>query len=173
MTNTSKIALLLGGDLGDTAKIFDQAANGLTAGGVTGLRRSRLYRSRPVDCVPGTPDFLNQAVVGVWHADAEALLELTRRLESDAGRPLRHSSREARVLDCDIILFGNEIRHDPRLTLPHPRAARRLFVLRPLAEVAPDWIFPDTGLTVTAALAGLNPGDDDVVPMENLSGDKE
>ena len=148
-------ALLLGGNLGDTERFFDAALIGLAAAGATRLHRSRLYRTAPVDCVPGTPDFLNCAVTGFFPGSPRELLALTQHLEIAAGRPACHSSREARVLDIDIILFGNTIFATPDLTIPHPRARLRRFVLEPLAEIAPELSFPDTGETVAAALARL------------------
>ena len=150
-----KFALLLGGNLGETEKFFDAALAGLAAAGAAGLHRSRLYRTAPVDCVPGTPDFLNCAVTGTFPGSPRELLALTQRLEIEAGRPARHSSREARVLDIDIILFGDCLLRTTELTIPHPRARQRRFVLEPLAEIAPSLRFPDTGETVAAALARL------------------
>ena len=142
------VALMLGGDLGDTAGCFDAAAAALERAGMTEVRRSRIHRSAPVDCVPGTPDFSDQALTGVWHGTARELLSLCQALERAAGRPERHSSREARTLDIDLILFGETVSDAPELTIPHPRARMRRFVLEPLAEIAPDWRFPDTGNTI-------------------------
>ena len=143
-----RVALMLGGDLGDPAATFAAAAAELERSGLTEMRRSRIRRSAPVDCVPGTPEFSDQALTGVWRGTAYELLSLCQKLERAAGRPERHSSREARTLDLDIILFGDEIADTPRLTIPHPRARERRFVLEPLAEIAPDWRFPDTGKTI-------------------------
>ena len=142
------VALMLGGNLGDTAARFDAAAAALERAGMTEIRRSRICRSAPVDCVPGTPDFSDQALTGLWHGTARELLALGQGLERAAGRPERHSSRESRTLDIDIILFGDTISDAPELTIPHPRARNRRFVLGPLAEIAPDWRFPDTGKTI-------------------------
>ena len=141
-------ALMFGGDLGDSTSIFAAAAAELERAGMTEMRRSRIIRSAPVDCVPGTPDFSDQALTGVWHDSARELLALCQKLERAAGRPEHHSSREARTLDIDIILFGGEISDAPELIIPHPRARERRFVLEPLAEIAPDWSFPDTGTTI-------------------------
>lgn len=142
------VALMLGGDLGDSAAIFAAAAAALERAGMREVRRSRIHRSAPVDCVPGTPDFSDQALTGKWQGSAHELLTLCQQLERAAGRPEVHSSREARTLDCDIILFGDLVSDAPELTLPHPRARLRRFVLEPLAEIAPDWRFPDTGTTI-------------------------
>ncbi|UKI34372.1 MAG: 2-amino-4-hydroxy-6-hydroxymethyldihydropteridine diphosphokinase [Lentisphaeria bacterium] len=95
----------------------------LEANGVKAIRQSRLHRTAPVDCVPGTPEFSNAALTGEWSRSAETLLELTQRLEREAGRPACHSSRESRTLDLDLILFGERCSNSPVLTLPHPRRA--------------------------------------------------
>ena len=155
MLKTVKIAILMGGNLGNSAEIFEQAIRKLTENGVQSIRQSRIYRTAPVDCVPGTPDFSNAALTGEWNGTATDLLTLTQQLEREAGRPARHSSRESRTLDLDLILFGGECFDSPELTLPHPRARQRLFVLEPLAEIAPEMRFPDTGESVAKALARL------------------
>jgi len=142
------VALMLGGDLGNSAEYFDTAAAELERAGMTEVRRSRIYRSAPVDCVPGTPDFSDQALTGMWHGTLRELFSLCQALERAAGRPEKHSSREARTLDIDLILFGGTVSDAPKLTIPHPRARERRFVLEPLAEIAPDWRFPDTGNTI-------------------------
>ena len=145
-------ALSLGGDLGNTEVFFGFAFRRLREAGAFGLRRSRSYRTLPVDCVPGTPDFLNCAVCGQWGGTATELLAVTQNIERGAGRPEIHSSREARVLDCDIVLFGDEIIRTPALTVPHPRSQIRRFVLEPLAELLPDYRFPDSGRSVVELL---------------------
>ena len=77
------------------------------------------------------------------------LLEITQSIEQTLGRPVDPGFHLPRPLDIDIIIFGNEVADLPRLTLPHPRAHERLFVLEPLNEIAPDWVFPDSGRTVS------------------------
>ena len=147
-TTGTPVALMLGGDLGDSAAVFAAATAALERAGLTEIRRSRIYRSAPVDCVPGTPDFSDQALTGRWRGTARELFAICQQLERDAGRPKEHSSREARTLDIDLILFGDTVSDTPELTIPHPRAKNRRFVLEPLAEIAPDWRFPDTGKTI-------------------------
>ena len=149
------VAIMLGGNLGDSEKIFDSAVAGLADGGFEITGRSAIYRSAAVDCVAGTPDFSDQALTGRWSGTPEELLALCRKLERAAGRPEKHSSRESRTLDCDIIIFGDEVSAEPLLTLPHPRAKQRRFVLAPLAEIAPEWRFPDSGTTVLQELNSL------------------
>ena len=157
MLKTTNFAIMMGGNQGNTPEIFQDAVEKLTAAGVRSPVRSRLFRTAPVDCVPGTPDFCNAALTGEWAGTAEELLEVCQRLEREAGRPEKHSSREARPLDLDLILFGDKRRETPFLRLPHPRAQQRGFVLMPLAQIAGDWKFPDSGLTVRECLENLPP----------------
>ena len=84
------------------------------------------------------------------------LLKLCQSIEIALGRPAQHSSRESRIIDLDIILFGSEVIKSEVLTIPHPRAAQREFVLRPLNEIAPEWLFPDRQKTVSELFAALN-----------------
>ena len=147
------VSLLLGGNIGDTRTVFDRAVAALEHGGFLLSARSRCFATSPVDCVPGTPDFLNAAVTGFWEKSPRELLLLTQSIERAAGRPAKHSSSEARILDIDIITFGNMIVAEPELVIPHPRAQLRRFVLEPLFSIAPDLIFPDTGLSVRRLLS--------------------
>ena len=149
------VAIMLGGNLGEPEKFFDSAVAGFSGGGLQITGRSAIYRSAPVDCVPGTPDFSDQALTGRWSGTPEELLALCQKLERAAGRPEKHSSCESRTLDCDIIIFGDKVSNSPLLTLPHPRAKQRRFVLEPLSEIAPDWRFPDSGTTVLQELEAL------------------
>ncbi|MBR4665429.1 MAG: 2-amino-4-hydroxy-6-hydroxymethyldihydropteridine diphosphokinase, partial [Lentisphaeria bacterium] len=116
---------------------------------------SPLYETDPVDCEDGVPPFLNGVLQGVWNGSAEELLNLCQSIERRAGRPEKHSSRQSRELDLDIILFGQEIIRTERLTVPHPRAFQRAFVLAPMNDIAPDAVFPDRGKTVSALLGEL------------------
>lgn len=151
-----KTAIMLGGNLPDTLQMMDFALKQLEKGGFKVEKISKIFHSEAEDCVPDTPDFLDRAVTGVWNGTADELLKLTQSIEIASGRPAVHSSRESRVLDIDLILFGDEIVNTPHLTIPHPRALQRRFVLEPLAEIAPDWNFPGK-ITVSEALKKLNP----------------
>lgn len=146
-----KIAILLGANGGNEESFLDFAAEKLRAAGMKNIRRSTVYRTAPINCVPGTPDFFNQALTGEWEKSAVQLLSLTQSIELAAGRPVDHASNEARVLDCDIILFDESVVDLPQLQIPHPRAKSRAFVLIPLAEIAGNWRFPDGESVAEAA----------------------
>lgn len=122
------------------------------------IRRSSLWQTSPVNCPPGSPVFVN-AVVGFIPQSGEtpeSLLEKLQLLERDFGRRPRQILNEPRPLDLDLIAFGSEIRSSPELTLPHPRAHRRRFVLQPLTEIAPELILAGQAKTVAQLLAELS-----------------
>ena len=87
---------------------------------------------------PGTPAFLNGAVSGVWNGGVRDLLELCQTIEEECGRPRDHGHYVSRTLDLDLILFGRERIAEPDLTVPHPLALRRGFVMTPLREIEPE-----------------------------------
>jgi len=138
-----KTALALGGNLGDVAGAFRTAAQKLEAAGMINIKLSSFYRTAPVGCAPGTPDFLNAALTGDWTGSAEELLAVCRQIERESGRAAIHGINTPRTLDLDIILFGDRIINSDTLHIPHPRAPQRFFVIAPLAEIAPEMIFPD------------------------------
>lgn len=152
MINT---AIAFGGNLGDVEFTFKEAIKLLIEGGFQVLNISPLLANKAVGCIPGTPDFQNGAITGKWKGSAEDLIKLCQKIEVKLGRPKAHHSNMSRHIDLDIILFGNEIIKTESLTIPHPKAQSREFVLIPLNQIAPDWIFHDTKLTVSEALQKL------------------
>lgn len=108
--------------------------------------RSSWYKTAPVP-VSDQPDFLN-AVLAVETADTpyELLVQLNQ-IEAGFGR-VRSVRNAARVLDIDILFFASQIISEEKLQIPHPRLHQRAFVLRPLDEIAPDFIHPVTGQAV-------------------------
>jgi 2-amino-4-hydroxy-6-hydroxymethyldihydropteridine diphosphokinase len=123
------------------------------------LLKSSLWETTPVDCPPGSPSFVN-AVVGLMPLLGEtpiSLLAKLQGLEQEFGRRPKTVLNEARPLDLDVITFGRETCGSKVLTLPHPRAHQRRFVLRPLSEFAPDLILPGQSQTVAGLLRRLPP----------------
>ncbi|RJS93781.1 2-amino-4-hydroxy-6-hydroxymethyldihydropteridine diphosphokinase [Salinisphaera sp. Q1T1-3] len=100
------------------------------------LARSRCYRTVPVGGPADQPMFCNAAAAVATTRDAPALLSYLQAIESAHGR-IRDVRWGPRTLDLDIIAYDDRRSADPRLTLPHPRAHERAFVLVPLAEIAP------------------------------------
>jgi 2-amino-4-hydroxy-6-hydroxymethyldihydropteridine diphosphokinase len=130
--------IALGGNLGNVPAAFRRACEALSNAGFRIRRFSSLYRTSPVDCEPGAQEFTNAALSGFWNGSARDLLQICRKIEADNGRPNDHAHHVSRTLDLDIILFGRETIRQPDLTVPHPEAARRAFVMDPLREIEPE-----------------------------------
>lgn len=152
MTNT---AIAFGGNLGDVESTFKEAVRLLGEGGFEVFKISSLLNNKAVGCITGTPDFKNGVIIGKWSGKAKELISLCQKIEITLGRPREHQSNMSRAIDLDIIIFGSEIIKTENLTIPHPRAQSRDFVLIPLSLMAQDWVFPDTKLTVEEALKKL------------------
>ena len=153
----SEVVVALGSNLGDSAATLRAAIHRLRERSASGFAASSLWRSTPVDCPPGSPQFLNAVTSFHPHAGEtpETLLGHLQTLEREFGRPPKLVLNEPRRLDLDLILFADEVRSTPQLTLPHPRAHLRRFVLEPLCEIAPGLVLPGQTLTVRELLAGL------------------
>lgn len=130
--------LSLGGNLGDVPATFQQAEKLLVGGGFAVEKSSSIFRTAPVDCPPDTPDFCNIAIAGYWCGTPEELLDLTQSIEVHLGRPADHGYHQSRTLDIDIVWMEKTSMNTPRLTLPHPEAGNRRFVLDPVQEIAPE-----------------------------------
>ena len=148
-------ALALGSNLGDSGAVFQKVCLLLLENGFNVQSVAPVIITEPVDCPPGTPDFANSALIGSYAGSPEELLDLTQSIEQQLGRPADHGFHTPRTCDIDIIIFGDLIMKSDRLTIPHPSAQERLFVLEPLNAIAPELLFPDSGLTVSEALARL------------------
>jgi 2-amino-4-hydroxy-6-hydroxymethyldihydropteridine diphosphokinase len=129
------VVLSIGANLGDAETMVRQTIDQLS-GILKESKASQIYQTAPVG-IEDQPKYFNAVVVGEWGGTADELLERTSNLEDIAGRE-RVLRWGARTLDIDIITFGDQVSHDPKLTLPHPRAHERLFVLIPWIELQPD-----------------------------------
>jgi 2-amino-4-hydroxy-6-hydroxymethyldihydropteridine diphosphokinase len=164
------VVVALGSNLGDSVRVFDQAARALDAFAQGPVRRSRIFKSTPVDCPPGSPLFVNAVVAFQPRSGLtpETLLKSTQALEREAGRVPKRVLNEPRPLDLDLIAWGTERRDSAQLILPHPRAHLRRFVMEPLADLLPDWEVPGTGKTVKEVV-GILPTDPLFEPLDSLS----
>lgn len=149
-----KAVVALGANLGDAAATLRAAAAELEAAeGVRIAARSRLYATSPVDS--SGPDYVNAAVLLETALPPMALLRLCQSIENRHGRVRPAGVVNApRTLDLDVIAYEGTVQSDPVLTLPHPRAKDRLFVLVPLSDIAPDWPLAD-GRSVAQAIADV------------------
>lgn len=126
------------------------AAERLADVGVKVLRASRIYETAPRD-LEDQPWFLNQVLECETEVTPASLLKSLLAIEETMGR-LRTIPNAARIIDIDILLYGDLIVRQPDLEIPHPRMAERRFVLEPLTELAPHLRHPVTGRAVDAML---------------------
>jgi len=149
----------LGSNMGDSVSNIRRAMSRLQALSQKPLVKSSLWQTTPLDCPPNSPLFVNAVAGLVPKSDEtpESLLRKLQAIEKESGRMPKKVLNEPRSLDLDLIAFGNETRATKDLILPHPRAHERRFVLQPLSEIAPDFIFPGQTTTVSELLKGLPP----------------
>ena len=153
------VIVALGANMGDSRQNILRGMQRLEALADGPLLRSSLWETMPVDCPTGSPIFVNAVVGLIPHRGEtpESLLAKLQGLEREFGRRPKQVLNESRPLDLDLITFGNETRTTRELTVPHPRAYERRFVLQPLSEIAPDLIFPGRSRTVAQLLGRLLP----------------
>jgi 2-amino-4-hydroxy-6-hydroxymethyldihydropteridine diphosphokinase len=148
----TRAVIALGANLGDRAATLRAAAAAL-AEHTELVGVSALFETDPVGGPPDQPAYLNAVAVVDTELQPAALLDLAHQLEAAAGR-VRDVRWGPRTLDVDLIAVGDLVCDDPALTLPHPRAHERAFVLAPWLDVDPDAELPGFG-PVAALLADL------------------
>jgi 2-amino-4-hydroxy-6-hydroxymethyldihydropteridine diphosphokinase len=138
------VVLALGSNLGDRLANLQRAVGLLCADGqLGGVAVSSVYETDPVGGPP-QDDYLNAVLLAVSDLPAGEILRRGQAAEAALAR-VRAERWGPRTLDVDVIACGAEVSADPVLTLPHPRAAQRAFVLVPWLEVAPDAMLPGYG----------------------------
>ena len=130
----------LPGDYGGSDALLEAALDRFPDHGLRVKARSGWWRSAAWPD-PTAPAFLNGVAFVETALDPRAVLGALLRLEQAFGRQ-RAATNAPRTLDLDLIAYGRRVLDEPGLIVPHPRAARRLFVMGPLAEVAPGWLHP-------------------------------
>ena len=150
-----RVYLSLGSNVGDRAANLNTAIDCLRASGEVGAVSS-FYETEPVEFT-AQPWFLNCAITVDTDKTPKELLAGILNIEQQMGRR-RAQKKGPRIIDIDILLFGNSIVEDPGLTIPHPAMDKRRFVLQPLAEIAPNVRHPVFKQTIRELRDALPPG---------------
>jgi 2-amino-4-hydroxy-6-hydroxymethyldihydropteridine diphosphokinase len=148
----------LGSNVGDRYAHLRAALELLAQHGVTVEAVSSVYETEPVGEILDQPDFLNAAIRIETELEPEALLDVCKAIEVEQGRMLAGPRHGPRPLDVDLLLLGDIELESERLTLPHPEATSRRFVLVPLLELDPELALPD-GTRLGDALSALGESD--------------
>lgn len=160
------VYISVGSNLGPKVENCRQGISALTSGNDVNLVATSLfYRTAPVDFLD--QDWFVNAVVSIHTSlSPAALLQRLQVIQKMAGRGKKTIRFGPRVLDLDILLFGDLIIATPDLVVPHPRMHKRRFVLQPLCDINPHLIHPIINKRVGDLLRNLNEDDQPVVPID-------
>ncbi|PWK26299.1 2-amino-4-hydroxy-6-hydroxymethyldihydropteridine diphosphokinase [Arcicella aurantiaca] len=153
--NLQTVYLLLGSNLGNREEILNQAITAIQENVGVIISQSKYYET-PAWGKTDQPDFLNIALEIATNLMPLVVLEKTQAIEQQLGR-VRIEKWGARLIDIDIIFYGQEIINiSEHLNIPHPLMQERLFVLEPIAEIAPDFIHPVLKKSVSELLEEIS-----------------
>jgi len=154
MVNTT-VHIGLGSNLGDREAHIRKALLLIeNTDGVNLVKTSSLMETSPEGGPPHQGEYLNGAAEITCQDNAESLLRKLQNIENQLGR-VRREKWGPRTIDLDLLLFGAKVIDIPQLKIPHPLMHQRLFVMKPLVEIAPDLIHPVLGLTMSEILFSL------------------
>jgi 2-amino-4-hydroxy-6-hydroxymethyldihydropteridine diphosphokinase len=165
-------AIALGSNIGNRLANLREAYQRVSALNEIGgfIRSSSVYETNPVDCEPGTAEYLNAVMEISFGGPPVALLDELQRIEAKMGRPSRRPRNSPRTIDLDILYVGNLVLNRQEIIIPHPRLAKRRFVLAPLAEIAPDLILPGHSCSISSLLEMLNDEEEVVrLPLSSIA----
>jgi len=143
---------------GDPVQTYKAMLESLRLEGIEPLRQSSLWETSPVGTPDEQPWYVNAVFQVQTRLPPQALLERLLLVEQNFGR-VRTFKNAAKSIDLDLIAYDDQvIQQDADLIVPHPRMHERAFVLRPLQEIAPDWVHPVSGKALDLLLQALPEG---------------
>jgi 2-amino-4-hydroxy-6-hydroxymethyldihydropteridine diphosphokinase len=144
------IYLGLGSNLGGREENLKRALAAL-APEISVTKTSKMYETAPM-YVTDQPEFLNMVYEAVTELPPQDVLQKIKTIQKEMGE---HEHNRPRIIDIDILFYGDEIIGTPELTVPHPKIAERAFVLAPMADIVPDFVHPILHGTIAELLAKL------------------
>jgi 2-amino-4-hydroxy-6-hydroxymethyldihydropteridine diphosphokinase len=153
----ARVGIALGSNLGDRLSNLRAACDLLRNIAIPGevFLQASIYQTEPKLCPPGSPFFYNSAVEIAFEGDVFNLLDITQSIEKSLGRTGGFERNAPRIIDVDLLYFGDAIIDTEALVLPHPRIGERRFVLQPLADIRPDLVLPGQQTSVAELLEHL------------------
>lgn len=157
----SRVGIALGSNLGDRLGCLRAVRDLLLGLAVAGsdCLLAPVYETEPVACADGVQDFYNTVMEVGYEGDPYGLLVETQRIESELGRSVVRERNAPRVIDVDILYFGDVVVREADLCVPHLGLLERRFVLQPLGDIRPDLVLPGEELSVLEHLQGLDSGE--------------
>lgn len=136
-----KLYILLGGNLGDKRKVFSEARAKLSQQFGTITKQSAIYETEPWG-FESDDLFWNQVIEIETSLSPEEVLLQTQQIEHELGRIRKANQYDSRIIDIDILFFGDQVIQTENLVVPHPRIQERKFALVPICEIAPELVHP-------------------------------
>jgi len=133
-----------------------EAIHQLSLHAIYPVRTSSFYETSPIPYTNLEPWYINSVVVVKTNLNPFCLLKALLKIELNMGRS-RTSANAPRIIDLDLLAYDDQIIGEEGLTLPHPRLHERAFVLKPLEQIAPNWIHPVTGKSIKQLVKNLDP----------------
>jgi 2-amino-4-hydroxy-6-hydroxymethyldihydropteridine diphosphokinase len=163
----TRVGVALGSNLGNRLRHLQDARDLLKKISVPdSFRQASVYQTEPVACPPGSPDFYNTVVAFDYTGSAHDLLDATQAIEFRLGRVAVPERNAPRVIDVDILFFGDEQIDGEILDLPHPRLTSRRFVLQPLADLHPELVLPGDQVSIAEHLRHLDSEEPPLVTVQ-------
>ena len=165
--NGIEVGISLGSNLGDRLRhLLDARARILALSQVAHIASAPVYETEPVG-VPAeyaSHSFLNTVVIIGTSLEVHRLFSRLQEVEATLGRIRSGIRNSPRVIDIDLLYYGSQLVRSGGLVVPHPRWAKRRFVLQPLADLRPNLVLPNHDRTVRDILASLPAGRQQVLP---------
>ena len=154
----ARVGIALGSNLGDRFSHLLAACQCLREISTPGepFLSAPVYQTEPLRCPPDSPHFYNTVIEISFGGSAFDLLEITQAIEKKLGRLGAVERNAPRVIDVDLLYFGDERIDTETLVLPHPRIGERRFVLQPLADIRSDLALPGQHRNIAELLTQLN-----------------